>query len=79
MKAADVGAMSAVLEGDRAAAHDDIVSREAELRAAQATAGGGNQVGQAEAQVQTATSQTEVNRANVAAAQATLIDVLTDG
>ncbi|GLC27130.1 HlyD family secretion protein [Roseisolibacter agri] len=45
---------------------------EADLAAAQATAGTGGQVGQAEAQVQTASSQTAAGRAQVEAARATL-------
>ncbi|MGZ8377316.1 MAG: HlyD family secretion protein [Gemmatirosa sp.] len=49
-----------------------VAQAEAELAAAQATAGTGGQVGQAEAQVQTASSQTAAGRAQVEAAQATL-------
>lgn len=49
-----------------------VAQAEADLAAAQATAGTGGQVGQAQAQVQTASSQTAAGRAQVQAARATL-------
>jgi len=49
-----------------------LAQADAELAAAQASAGTGGEVGQAEAQVRTASSQTEAGRAQVTAARASL-------
>jgi membrane fusion protein (multidrug efflux system) len=78
VRAVSVGENQPVREGQPLVQLDDAENRvklaqaDADLAAAQATAGGGRQLGQAEAQVQTAESQTAAGEAQVAAARATL-------